>query len=172
MAIVSQVYDTAQESIVEIDRMFKVVHLMPQAVAILKLFFPEHRDTARLPLILENWLKSEISVQHGTNGNSGPRPVTSSFVRCSRKLIVVAFIDSKMGAMTISLKEDPVTYSAYRNFVDQLTRRQKEVFHLMADGLRDIHEIASHLGISHRTAEEHRRVICRKSKQREIPFLY
>ena len=172
MAIVSQVFDSAQESMIEMDRSLNVVQLMPQAVAMLKFFFPDYLDTARLPSTIENWLKNEISNQYGPGGNSGPIPVTSSFVRCSRKLIVVAFVDSKMGATTISLKEDLASFSTYQTFVDQLTRRQKEVFHLMADGQRDIHEIASQLGISHRTAEEHRRLIYRKARASGSPFLY
>ena len=171
MAPLSQVFDSCEESIVEMDDTLNVLHAMPQAVSMLQFYFPFYKNTARLPDAIECWLQHELSGQHNS-GISGIIPVTSSFVRCSRKLIVIAFINKKMRAVTISFKEDQNAYSRYRRFVDQLTRRQKEVFHLMADGIRDIHEIAGQLGISHRTAEEHRRLIHHKVKQGQTPVLY
>ncbi len=163
MANLLQVFDSKEESILEINQEFIVINAMPQAESIIRFYFPTHAESARLPIQLESWLKKEIA-NLAPYGPSTEKMVTSSFNRCSRKLIVIAFVRFGTGVMTISFKEDPVALENYRALVDHLTRRQTEVFHLLADGMRDIHAIAAKLGISYRTVEEHRRIINQKAK--------
>jgi len=170
MSTVSQVFDTESESVFEIGKDLRILQMLPQAEKLLRFFFADYSDSARLPLQLESWLKNETSsLSRSENQHSGY--LTASFVRGSRKLIVIVFIHNRMEAMTVSLREDPIARYFYQQLIQHFTRRQREVFHYLADGIKDVHVIASALGLSHRTVEEHRRLIFQKMKECELPII-
>lgn len=163
---ISHIFDSNTDSIIEITSDFKLAKSMPSATLLMELFFSDSTQKSELPKKLKLFLKTNFERQN--IDSSIEQTIAASFSKYSRKLIVIAFRNRSSDSITVVLKEDPIAKVRYDKMLQKMTKRQRDVYHLIADGTTNINAIAKTLGISVRTVEEHRRFVKRIMKN-EVP---
>ena len=150
-----EAFDSATEGLIRLHSDFSVREMSLSAKQLMKVFFPDYAGGYTLPLEVRKW------IFHTDSGN-GIQDLgisikkSTTFHRWGRILIAILLRKPNEKFAILSLQEDPVALEQYLRTTKNLTRRQRQLFHLMKDGVSDPSEIAHHLGISVRTVEGHK----------------
>ncbi len=157
MNILHDSLNSENESVLQLNSELRVVAPNPKLKSLFSLFFPQESSANGLPVSIVRWLESTlydektgiqkigISFQHST-----------VFRRWDRNLIVIWIKRPQDRYSILSFEEDQTAKHQYDTIVQSLTRRQRQVYHLVKDGTHEVEDIAKKLGISRRTAEGHK----------------
>ena len=150
-----EAFDSASEGLIRLHADFSVMDMSPSAKQLLKVFFADYGGGLALPLEVQKW------IFHNNRGN-GVQDIgvsikkSTTFQRWGRILIAILLKKPNEKYSLLALQEDTMALEEYLATTKGLTRRQRQLFHLLKDGVTDLSEIAHHLGISARTAEGHK----------------
>ena len=157
-AIMSHFYDafdSATEGLITLDTDFSVREISASAKQLMKVFFPDYAGGYTLPGEIRKWISLTDSI-NGIQDLGISIKKTTTFRRWGRILIAILLKKPNEKYGILALQEDPVTLEQYLKTTKNLTRRQRQLFHLIKDGISDPSEIAHRLGIAERTVEGHR----------------
>ncbi len=145
------------ENFLQLNHELQVVNREKQIHPLFRLFFPDEKLIQGLPDSLRSWLHGVLVDERTGIQTIGITIKRSTvFRRWNRNLIVIWIKRPSDRHSFLSLQEDLVAKTAYESEIRQLTRRQRQVYHLMKDGISDVETIAQQMGIAKRTAEGHR----------------
>ena len=148
-------YDHQHEGLVKLHSDFSVMDISVSAKQLLKVFFPEYSGSYTLPLRVRQWVYNSIRINGVQDLGINIRK-TTTFHRWGRILIAILLKTPYEKYGILSLQEDPVAHEQYLKLTKGLTRRQRQLYQLMKEGVSDPSEIADRLGISVRTVADHR----------------
>jgi len=145
------------ETVIIIDDRYRIRKMGRNCKILLRTFFQGYVGGYRLPLAMVKWMESTNSkLAHDSETKSGVKNCSIEFSRWGRLLKVdwAQIVDSSDS--TLLLHEDTRALETYQRETAGLTHRQKQVYHLLKDGVSDISTISKKLDISLRMAQRHR----------------